>query len=182
MTEISLYIQDYFSDEIDQLRSLHYSDQGVSSSSTKDQLDNSSRHILAFSDENLIGAIRLTIDSSDVNHEKSANLTKAVVVSSWRRRELYKLLMLEIVMLSFEMGCSKAIAKVPLSIVFKKFLISLGFEIVGEPTVFDDPPFQTIICENIQLNLRDNYLKIIHARNDLLLRFQAKNFHITSHY
>ena len=181
MTKINLYSQDYFSNAVDELRRLHYFEEPVINASTKDTLDDSSRHILAYCSQNLIGAIRLTINSTQAD-EKAATLTKAVIDRSWKRRELYKILMLEIVVMAFEMGCDRAVACVPLSIVIRNFLTSLGFEVVAEPTVLDNLRFDTTICEYIQLDLRRNIQKIIHARNELVTRFQTKNYHIISHY
>jgi hypothetical protein len=183
MIEIDLKLEKGFHNHIDHLRKFHYTD-GVVDLTSKDALDDVGTHLVAYNSGVPIGTVRLTIEnkkSEDSVYEKRiANLTKSVVIKSWRRKGLYKLLMLEIVIHSFDVGCDLAIAKIPLTIITKKFLLSLGFEIVGKPTISDDSPFGAMLCENIQLDLRRNMQKIVHARNELFFRFQTNNVVIKS--
>lgn len=126
------------------------------SSSGRDAFDLRSHFLTATIGDVVVGSVRLTFGGASVLTTWSGGrcplpagpriveLTRGVVARPYRRSNIYKLLMIEAMIVAQMRGCRAACAAVKPDFIAFPFLERLGFELVGKPVLFHDTPRETI--------------------------------------
>lgn len=156
-----LRVTSEFSESIDTMRSAAYSIQG----SSRDEFDSKSFFVVAESNGEVIGSVRLT-DSSKGSPLKEwargkyplpvgqgvVELTRGTVHPRKRGRQIYKWMIIRALREAKGRNYKRATAAIESDFRQKSFLLSLGFKPVGELITFDDLPrrdtrAQPLICD-----------------------------------
>lgn len=159
-------LEDTLTPEMASLRSTSWDTGG---STSTDEFDPESRHLVIRREGKPVAMVRLTIGARSVLQHWSrgacqlphgptvAELTRSVVASDVRRRGLYRLTMIETVLRLSGLGVTQATAAIAHEFPAKSFLIELGFQNVGAPVRFDDLPRYGTLAQCIRLDLRTEH-------------------------
>jgi len=125
-------------------------------SSGRDAFDVRSHFLTATIGDVVVGSIRLTFGEASVlatwsggrcplpTGPRIVELTRGVVARPYRQSHIYKLLMIESMIVAQTRACRAACAAVKPDFVALPFLVRLGFETVCKPVLFHDTPRETI--------------------------------------
>jgi|GEM_PF-4684839 len=180
-----------FTSEMEKLRRTGFHNSS-SETSSSDEFDTLSIHVLAIIRDEIIGMIRLTLEPPSVlqtwsgwkapipHGEGVIDVTRGIVAKQWRGFDIYKLLMTETMIKAKALNAKIAVAPIEPHFQHRTFLSHIGFQNVGEPLIFNHPPIGDTVGQCLVQRLQKDFGKVTEVRAKIISGERMKNFRVVS--
>jgi hypothetical protein len=180
-----------FTSEMEKLRRTGFHNSSPETSSC-DEFDTLSIHVLAIIRDEIVGMIRLTLKPPSVlqtwsgwkapfpHGEGVIDVTRGIVAKQWRGFDIYKLLMTETMIKAKVLGAKTAVAPIEPHFQHRIFLSNIGFQNAAEPLNFNHPPIGETVGQCLVQHPQKDFGKVIEVRTKIINGERMKNFRVVS--